>query len=161
MKQIAIGVLFVASLAHAATAENSCLAKKCSAGDKAITYASKQDPYYACPTRELASYTNFVLGLVAAQYEFTGTLPNISDKTGEPEYVDQGGKPNETRLMLDSLRGSAKVQSFDQAVAMCKQGGSKIPVTIMNAPSDEIVVWVRDERHSQSFWMPKSSLDKR
>ncbi|VVE69111.1 hypothetical protein PPN31119_03176 [Pandoraea pnomenusa] len=155
------GIMIGAQNASATSIEKSCMAQKCAAGDKAITYATKQEPYFACPTRELAEYTNFVIGLVATQRMLTGSFPNISPKTGEPEYLDQGGKPNETRLMFDQMRESARVSTFDQGVAMCKTGANKAQVTIMNVPTDATVVWVNDDKKKVSFWMPRGSLDKR
>lgn len=144
-----------------AGAEKACNVLTCNAGDKAVTYATKSDFSYACPTRELSEYTNFVLGLVSTAITFTGHMPNISDKTGEPEYKDVSGKPNETRVMLDNFRGNAKVGTFDQALALCNKEPSKIVVTIMNNPSDSQSIWVAADKSKKSFWMNKSHLDKK
>lgn len=147
--------------AHAAGAAKSCLANECPAGSKAVTYAAKAEPYYACPTRELATYSNFVLGLLAMHVSLGGGMPNISDRTGEPEYPDVGGKPNETRLILTSLRQKAGVSTFDQAVSRCVQGRNGTRVVVMNNPQDETVIWVTDEAKKAAFWMPKAHLDRR
>ncbi|OBR52363.1 hypothetical protein [Paraburkholderia tropica] len=135
--------------------------KGCAPGDRATTYASKQEPFFACPTRELASYTSSVLGLISLQIQLTGTPPNISDKTGEPEYLDQNGKPNETRLLLDALRHKAGVATFDQAIAACAPGRNKAKVTVMNVQKDDGVIYVHDAARNLNYWMPWSSLDKR
>lgn len=95
------------------------------------------------------------------QITLTGTTPNISDRTGEPEYLDQGGKPNETRVMLDSLRTQAAVRTFDQAVAKCSKGRNHMKITIMNVQKQDEVVYVHDERQKINYWMPSSSIDKR
>ncbi|WP_353192134.1 hypothetical protein [Pandoraea pnomenusa] len=155
--------LLAATVSASALADNdrSCLVKKCSVGDKVVTVATKQDPFFACPNRELASYTNTVVGLIQMQVALSGTFPNISDKTGEPEYRDQGGQPNRTRLMLDGLRRGAGVSTFDQAVARCASGPNRSTVTILNVDTDSNVVWVNDERKKVSFWMPMGNLDKR
>jgi len=157
----AMALAISSSAAFADTPQNSCLVKTCAPGDHAVTYATKQEPFLACPTRELAAYTSSVLGLLALQVQLTGAMPNISDKTGEPEYLDQNGKPNETRLMLDSLRNKAGVTSFDQAVATCAPGRNKSKVTILNVQKDAEVVYVHDEARKINYWMPTSSLDKR
>ncbi len=140
--------------AYATSIDNACSVQTCAAGQKAITFAEKRDPYYACPTRELATYTNFVIGLVSVSATLSGQMPNISDETGEPEYK------GETKAMLDNLRTVARVRTFDQAVAMCAQGANKLRVTVMNNPADEMVIWVFDAKHNRSFWMPTIHLNK-
>lgn len=95
------------------------------------------------------------------QYTLTGRLPNISDKTGEPEYLDQDGKPNQTRLMLDGLRRRAGVATFDQAIASCAGGRNKAKVTILNMQKDDDVTYVHDMARNANYWMPTSSLDKK
>lgn len=136
--------------------------KGCPSGTAAITVASKTEPYYACPSKPLAEYTNFVIGMASMAVQLTGHLPNISPVTGDPEYLDgAGGKPNQTRIMLAFMRNQAKVQTFDEAVAMCSMGRSRVLVTVMNEPKDSSTVWVFDDKKKLSFWMPKSSLDKR
>lgn len=160
MRHALLGFLVTTSVASAAP-NNSCIAKACSVGDHAVTYASKSEPFYACPTRELASYTSTVLGLIALQYSLTGSLPNISDKTGEPEYADSNGQPNQTRSLLDAKRRRAGVATFDQAIAACAPGRNKMKVTILNSQQDDGVAYVHDEARKINYWMPISSLDKR
>lgn len=92
---------------------------------------------------------------------FTGKMPNISDKTGEPEYLDGKDGQNKTRLMLDHFRKAANVGTFDQAVAMCSKGIGKVKVLVMNSPKDESSIWVANEKTKTLFWMPKSHLDKK
>src|SRR5208282_3242211 len=76
----------------------------------------KGDPYYTCPSRELATYVSVLVGLLAIQETLTGEMPNISDTTGEPEFT------GETKTMVDGLREQARVRTFDQAAAICTFG---------------------------------------
>jgi hypothetical protein len=137
----------------AQSSANQCTFDSCKAGTKAITYHKKSDPYYACPTRELATYVTMVTGLVAMQASL-GVMPNISDKTGEPEY--QG----ETKALVDSLRTKAHVTTFGQALNACEKGVNKKKVTVMNMPTDSLVTYVYDEKRKAAFWMPISHLDR-
>jgi hypothetical protein len=154
-------ILFFNLQCLASQPHKSCWETVCSAGDTGITYSSKSEPYYACPTRELTDYTSFVLGLVSMNIELTGKMPNISDKTGEPEYLDGEDGPNKTRLMLENLRNKAKVSTFDEAANICSKGVGDVKVLIMNSQDDSGAIWVMDERIKNTFWMPKSNLDKR
>lgn len=147
--------ILLSSAAIASEAEtNSCSVVACSAGDKVTTYASKSEFYYACPTRELADYTNTVAGLVVMTYQFTGKRPNISPDTGEPEYT------GETKQLLDYLREKSGAKTFDEALSVCAQGKGKLKVMIMNIKEDEGSVWV-SEANKKPFWLPKSFLIKR
>jgi hypothetical protein len=151
----ALLIVLTTSLASAEGLKNTtCSVIECEAGSKSITYATKQEPYYACGTRELVEYTNFILGLMVVQAQLVGRPPNISDKTGEPEY--QG----ETKSMLDALRGRAGVSTFDQAVSMCTKGVGKLNVTVLNNPKDSNAIYVMTNKN-KTFWLPKSSLDKK
>ena len=119
------------------------------AGTVALTYFKRSDPYFRCPTRELADYTTTIVGLTALQSVF-GVTPNVSDKTGEPEYEGQ------TKLIVDTLRSRAGVRSFDQAVSMCALGGNARKVTVINAPAEPFympVVFVFDESLKATYWM--------
>lgn len=139
---------------HTACAEKqSCQQVICPAGTKAVTYASKSEMYYACPTRELSEYTAAVLGILSMQASF-GSMPNVSPETGEPE------QKGETKLMLDNLRNAANVSTYDQAISMCEKGGNKIKVTVMNNSEDTTSIWVMMQNQKKSFWLPKSFLDK-
>lgn len=89
----------------------------------------------------------------------TGKFPNVSDKTGEPEYLDNADGPNKTRLMLGSYRASARVRTFDEAVARCSPGRNNVKVTVLNNPSDGFSLWVQDGK-AKAFWMPKGHLSK-
>ena len=90
--------------------DNMCSRETCKVGTTAITYATKTDPYYACPTRELTEYVNTILGFVEITAKMSGTLPKISDKTGEPEFAD------ETQDIVKGLRIKAQVTTFDVSV---------------------------------------------
>lgn len=143
----------LASPAMSANMDKACNVVACNAGEKAITYAKKDDMYFACPTMELSEYTNYVLGL-ASFSALLGQMPNISPVTGEPE---QEGK---SKQLLDALRTKARVATFDQAVALCKKGAGKRIVTVMNNPKDSDSIWVAGA-DNKPFWMPKGHLDKR
>lgn len=85
----------------------------------------------------------------------TGNFPNISDKTGEPEFE------GETQNIIDVLRIKAQVTTYDQAAALCRQGKSRRKVVIMNIPKDMIsAVYVYDKKADSTFWMPFSALNK-
>lgn len=158
-KKIAMLAFVASSTVYAAKPiDKNCSIASCDAGTSAVTTASKSDPYFACPTRQLSAYTSLVLGLIAMQIQFTGKFPNISDVTGEPEYLDTKDGPNQTRLVLDKYRSLAGVKTFDQAVAACQPGKSGQRVTVLNNPSDMLVMWVKDEK-GQTFWMPKGHAD--
>jgi hypothetical protein len=150
-----VAFMGVSSTNAAGPNKRTCSVTDCFAGTKAITHASKQDPYYACPSRELADYTNVFVGLIALHVTFTGHLPNISDKTGEPEW--QG----ETKTMVDSLRDKARVSGFNQASSLCTKGLNKIRVTVLNNPSGSEYIYVMNEKNNKTFWLPKTFLDKR
>lgn len=135
--------------------KKSCSLTDCPAGTKAVTYATKNEPYYACGTRELVEYTNSVLGFLAMTVQLGQPMPNISDKTGEPEYT------GETKAMLDTLRTKAGVATFDQAVAKCKKGTAKIKVTVLNNPKDSMAIYVMKDLQKTTFWMPKTHLDRK
>jgi hypothetical protein len=155
MKKVAIFAIAatLTSPAMSAGMDKACNVVACNAGDKAITYAKKDDMYFACPTMELSDYTNAVLGMVSLS-ALSGKMPNISPVTGEPEYEGQ------SKQMLDVLRAKARVATFDQAVAACKKGAGKRAVTVMNNPKDGFSIWVAGV-DKKPFWMPKGHLDKR
>lgn len=160
---IAAACIAVSASAVGATGKN-CNEVHCAAGDKATTYGPKGEPFMVCPTRELSDYMTFEYGMLAMSAVLTGKMPNVSDKTGDIEYLDGPNGPNETRLMQDHFRNNAKVRTFDEAVAMCAKGKDGRPVTILNWPDDKemgMSAWVRDERAKVSYWMPKGSLNKR
>jgi hypothetical protein len=116
-----------------------CTFEACKAGTAALTHFTKSDPYYSCPMREFASYLATVMGLMAIQVTVTGQMPNISDKTGEPEYT------GETKAMVDAARTQAQVRSFDDAIKMCSAGSDKRRVTVLNMPEGSLVAYVLDE----------------
>jgi hypothetical protein len=136
-----------------------CSKTLCEAGAKVVVYASKAEPAFACPTKELTLYTNLVYGLVTMSVALTGHMPNISPVTGEPEYHDGAdGKPNETRMTLDRLRSEAGVSTFDEAFAQCQSMKSKTGMVVMNYPKDGGIMWVSDAELKNSYWIAKASL---
>jgi hypothetical protein len=139
--------------ANAVDMSKSCTAVDCAAGTKALTYAQKEDSYYACPTFELSDYVNGTMGFVSMTYGITGKLPNVSPKTGEPQYTGQ------TKDMIDNWRTAAKVSTFDQAIAKCRVGKNKVQVIVMNSPESGLSVWVADQKQN-TFWLPRGHLFK-
>jgi hypothetical protein len=55
-----------------------CTFETCKAGTTAVTYFKKDDPYYTCPTRELATYVTTIVGLASMQAMLGVGMPNIS-----------------------------------------------------------------------------------
>jgi hypothetical protein len=156
MNRIILAGALVAAITPQALAQqpsNECTAESCPAGTRAVTNFKKSDPYYACPTRELATYVATVTGLVEMQASL-GVTPNISDKTGEPEYE------GETKAIVDSMRAQAQVQTFDQALSICTLGSNKRKVAVMNMPKDSLVAYVYDDGRKTAFWMPIGNLNK-
>ena len=132
-----------------------CKVETCKAGTRALTYFRKDDPYYSCPTRELATYVTWVVGLAQITITLGGEMPNIDDKTGE---FESGG---ETKEMLDMLRAKAGVTTFDQAMAIAPRAAMP-RVTDLNMPvgATSMVAYVEDERMKRNYWMPIVNLDK-
>jgi hypothetical protein len=144
-----------AAEALAQKSDDRCRFETCKAGTRAVTYYKKTDPYYACPTRELATYVNSIVALASMQTMLGASMPNISDKTGEPEYA------GETKTLVDFLREQAHVQTFDEAMQICTAGGNNLRVIVMNMPENSLVTYVFDEARKQAFWMPIAALGKR
>lgn len=154
-KWILLFSICAAPLASAASTEKSCSIVSCGAGDKATTYVEDASThYFACPTKELSEYVNFVWAMVYTTYQMTGSLPNISPKTGDPEYEGQ------SKAMIDTLRSQANVSTYDQAEGQCAKGKNKAQVMVMNNPKDSLSIWVSDKT-GKPFWMPKAFLNKR
>lgn len=131
-----------------------CNVADCNAGSKVVTFSKKDDYYYACQTRELSEYVNFVIGNLSMSAAF-GVLPNISPITGDPEY--QG----ESKQILDKLRSSAGVKTFDEGMSLCKKGKHGLKMLVANNPKDSLYIWVFSEKNKESFWMPKTFLNLR
>jgi hypothetical protein len=158
VKTLRAAALLAAALpigeAAAGDLQDSCAFKECPAGSQTITYATKNDRFYACPTAELAEYVWFVVGMVSVQISL-GATPNISPTTGEPEW---GG---DTALMASKFRSAAGVSTFDQGMALCAEGKGRQKVTVANNPKDHVVIWVYSAVSKSMYWMPKSSLEPR
>ena len=135
--------------------ESTCSITECGAGTQVVTHATKSEPFYSCSTRELAEYTNTVLGLLVMQKMLGAGMPNISDKTGDPEYE------GESKLLIDTLRKKAGVSTFDEALAKCKIGLNRVKGMVLNNPKDSVVMWVGSTVNKQTFWMPKSAADRK
>jgi hypothetical protein len=131
-----------------------CTFETCKAGTSAVTYFKTDDPYYTCPSRELASYVMTIVGLTSMQAVLGTGMPNISDKTGEPEYT------GETKTMVDALREQARVRTFDEAMRVCAVGSDKRRVMVLNMPENSEVAYVHDEVRKQNYWLPIIHFDK-
>ena len=152
---VAALVLAGATTTAAAAEPEQCTNLSCKAGSHARTFADKSDPYYACPTEALSDYIAAVIGITSIKLA-AGALPNVSDKTGEPELT---GK---TKAVVDGYRAEAKVRSLDEAVARCEPGTNKRGVTILNMPTaaDAISAYVLDDSRQKTFWLPIAHLDR-
>jgi hypothetical protein len=151
---MAFAVLAIgATCAQAEPAQDMCTFDTCKAGTRALTYYKNDEPYFSCPTRELANYVYMVVGMVQLQATF-GVLPNVSDKTGAPEYEGR------SKELLDFLRSKAGVRTFDQAVALCNKGADGKRIMVLNMPENSSVAFVGDEDAKRTFWMPISHLNK-
>jgi hypothetical protein len=154
VKAITLAAIFCCSVASA-NPNTQCNIAACNAGAKVVSYYSKSEPYFMCPTQELAEYTSFVLGMMAASYEMTGSLPNISPITGEPEAK------GDMKIMMDRMRSHASIKTYDQATALCSPGKGGLKLMVSNNPSNSMVMWVFEEKTKASFWVNKAHMDLR
>jgi hypothetical protein len=155
MRRVFMLALACAStLAIAGNVDKQCNIATCEAGTKVKSYSTQSEPYFACQTKELSEYTNYVLGLLAFSKMISGHLPNVSPITGDPE---QEGK---SKVTLDQLRSTAKVQTFDQALTMCERGRNGIQLLVANNPKDSQSIWVFDPKRNLNYWVSKSHMDK-
>lgn len=130
--------------------KRECQFVECPVGSVIITAPARNGPYYACQTEALSDYTNFVLGLVQMEKQIAGRFPNIDPQTGEPQFE------GETKQMIENLRMSAGVQSFDQAGARCRYGPHGTKYTIMNYEKDRRSTWIGNEK--VNFWVPTAEI---
>ncbi|WP_428310962.1 hypothetical protein [Hydrocarboniphaga sp.] len=156
LTSIAAAVVLASASSFVAAAEpEPCTSQSCKAGSHARTFADKSDPYYACPSKELSDYITAVIGITALNLA-AGTLPNVSDETGEPEL---SGK---AKAVVDGYRSEARVHSLDEAVARCEPGANKRSVTVLNMPASPsaISAYVLDESRHKTYWLPIAHLDR-
>jgi hypothetical protein len=140
------------SVSAPALAATPCNQTQCGKGTKVITFGPQDDPYFACPTRELAEYMHFVLGLVNMHVQVTGQRPTLSPTTGEPQ---QNG---ETKAMIDGYRKAAGVPSFNAAASQCVKGPHGLRVSVDESP-EGLALRVSD-RSGRGFWMPKAYAER-
>ncbi|OIR19223.1 hypothetical protein GALL_01020 [mine drainage metagenome] len=130
----------------------TCLIAECPAGTRAVTFTTRQEPYYSCKSDELSAYANYVLGVMIAHMLPTGAAPEIG-KTGEP--VVQGSE----KQALDRLREKAGVSTFEEAIAKCYRGEGNLKVQVLYSPKGSDSIYVAAEEHQENkFWMPKARL---
>ncbi|WP_096150193.1 hypothetical protein [Enterobacter asburiae] len=157
-----LAFIFINS-AHAESSEKSyaeiyakehgtCSSSSCPPGTKVMVSLAKGDLVFACDTEERATYTNFVLGMVSFMHDMTGRLPNISPTTGEPEVTGQ------SKEMLDSLRASAGVKTFDEATSKClnEKKVNKKHFMMLNVKNDSDYAWVGSD--SNKLWVPLTAI---
>lgn len=142
------------ALSIAGNVDKQCSIATCDAGTKVRSYATQSEPHFACKTKELSEYTNYVLGLLAFSKMMSGRMPNLSPVTGDPEQEGQ------SKVILDTLRSEAKVRTFDQALTMCERGRNGIQLLVANNPKDSQSMWVFDVKRNLNYWVPKSAMDK-
>ncbi|WP_237247252.1 hypothetical protein [Sideroxyarcus emersonii] len=137
---------------QAASDMTNCLTAECPAGTRAVTFTTRQEPFYSCKSDELSDYANYVLGVMIAHMLPTGAAPEIG-KTGEP--VVQGSE----KQALDRLRAKAGVSTFEEAIAKCYRGEQNQKVQVLYSPKDSDSIYVAAEEHPENkFWMPKARL---
>jgi len=151
----ALGLFAAVALAHGsvgAAPDTHCNLAACPAGSKVKSYARPDDAYFACPTKELADYTNFALGAVTVVYTMTGQMPNISPVTGEPEFAGATG------AAMAAKRRAAMARTLDEAAAKCTKGANGRAYLVAN-DSDQGMLWVQDAKSKVMSWAPKSHFD--
>lgn len=131
-------------------------ANECQAGTQART-AFAGDTYYICPSRQLIYYIDSVIAVINADAQ-AGKVPNINDVTGEPEPIDDEVATMNAHFGMQDNRKDAHVASFDEALSNCAKGRFKEKVVVLNNPKDESLIWVKDEKTQETFWMPKRLL---
>jgi hypothetical protein len=140
---------------------NSCMFNFCGPGDKGITYASTDEPYSACATRELVEYTAAVAGMAEI-----GSSPNGKSKKAAAlptPRTNVGGSidSSKTRRSLDKLMSAAKVKTLQDAMDHCTPGLSNIEVTVVDSPTQSAAILVQNDITKAVFWMPKELLNRR
>ncbi len=150
---LATGLAAISSSAMAAS-DSQCNQTACSAGANVVTHATKEDAYFACQTKEISEYANYVLGLVTIS-AMLGKMPNISSETGDPEQT------GESKAILDSLRKKSGARTFDDALKRCEKGRHGIKMVVANNPADSGSMWVYDPARKLNYWIPKSHADKK
>ena len=132
-----------------------CQTSECSAGTKAVTYTSQQEPFYTCKTGELSDYANHVLGLMVLQGRFTESLPKMSATTGEPEVAGND------KYLMDRYREKAGVSTFEEALAKCYRGIGNLKVVVLYSPKESNSIYVvAEDRQENKFWLPRARLYK-
>jgi hypothetical protein len=129
----------------------ACKYGNCSVGSIVVAKHRRDVYFYACRTKELAMYTNFILGLLDASTVYNSEMPNVNRNTGEPNVK---GEAADT---LKKLRLDAKVNTFDEAAKMCQVETKSFNAKIVNYPIDsqEMLVLVGKE----NLWVPKSHFE--
>jgi len=160
----ALVLLAVPIIGFAANKEIMCNAEICPPGTKVKTYYSEKNGeiFHICDTKEKAEYVSAVTGMIAMHVAFSGHMPNISPVTGDPEYPENDGKPNETNIFLKILREKSGVKSFDDALSKCLKGINKLNGLILETPEDSTVALTKISYKGTDIkgWMPINMMNK-
>jgi hypothetical protein len=119
------------------------MSRHCPPGTLARSTACQNDPFLACPTEALSDYVSAV--------QVFGNLEAIVP----PEIV------SEQRSKLILLRKRSGVDTFDQAVHLCRPGGSELVTVVQNSSTGVAIPssLVADEKTKMRFWMSTACLD--
>lgn len=115
---------------------DECSDAQCQPGDKVKLRLPKGEKAFLCQTEAASDYVTTVYGMVSLQVTLTGKRPQISPETGEPVY------DGDSKRLMDHLRGRANVSTFDEAVAMCREGRNGQIFTVMNSEKSTTAIWV-------------------
>lgn len=115
---------------------DECSDAQCQPGDKVKLRLPKGEKAFLCKTETTSDYVTTVFGMVSLQMTLTGKRPQISPDTGEPVY------DGDSKRLMDHLRGRANVSTFDEALAMCREGRNGQVFTVMNSVKSTTSIWV-------------------
>ena len=124
----------------------------CGPQQTVIARGRKSDFGYACSSKELADYTNYVVGLVAIQAA-VGAAANINPQTGD---IESSGA---TGLIQTLLRERAGVATFDDALSKCLIVNRTVRLKIANDGGNSTNAWAAPASVGAApMWYPKILL---
>lgn len=130
-----------------------CSEQRCQPGWHVVSAASRDNFYYACPTRALSDYSNTVVGLVILRLRLGAHFPPASTLTGEPDY------PEPVHGMIDALRREAHVLTLSQALAACHKGPDRARLVVLESTHSGSIRVARPG--GKPFWMPEGHVYRR
>lgn len=125
-----------------------CSAAQCRPGTQVKLKVDDDFGVFLCPTEQLASYVNTVIAFTILAAQKDGAAPPLSPKTGEPSFKGR------SKAILDILRPSAGVATFDDAFARCVRAKNGMIFTVMNSEKSNVVMRLMYEGKG-STWAPK------